>query len=89
MTDNILSKLTLGKWIALAVVLAVIGFVLLTQFTSFQIPKSVTEGESAPQEPARVQSQGSTETRNNLDAVNEIIRGKTENAQGEGADDGN
>lgn len=89
MADNILSKLTFGKWIALAVVLAVVAFVLLTQFTSFQIPKGVTEGESEAQQPRGVQSQGSTEMRNNLDAVNDIIRGKTESAEGEGAADGN
>lgn len=89
MADNILSKLTLGKWIALAVVLVVVAFVLLTQFTSFQIPNNVTDGEPQTQQPRGVQSQGSTETRSNLDAVNDIIRGKPESTQNEGAEDAN
>ncbi|MCQ0090352.1 MULTISPECIES: hypothetical protein [Rhodobacterales] len=89
MPNNILSKITLGKWIALAVVLAAIAFVLLIQFTSFQIPKSVTEGRSKPQDPAGIQSQGSTETRTNLDEVNDIIRGKKGNARSEGVGNDN
>ncbi len=42
---DLMSKMSLGKWIALAVVLAVVAFVLLTQFTSFQVPKSLTQGK--------------------------------------------
>lgn len=88
MTDNILSKRALGKWITLAVVLAVVAFVLLTRFTSFQIPTGVIDDTPVSQQPGGVQSQGSTETRNNLDAVNDIIRGNPERTQDGGAVNG-
>ena len=76
-----LSKMTLGRWIALAVVLAVIAFVLLTQFTSFQIPSSLTEGPGEPQVGGGITPQGPTTTDNNLDAVQDIIN---QRANGDG-----
>ena len=84
MAANIIGKMTLGKWIALAVVLAVVAFTLLTQFTSFQVPGSVTQGKPEPTVHPGIQLQGSTESRNNLDEVNAIIRGKNQNGQSEG-----
>lgn len=81
---DLMSKMTLGKWIALAVVLAVVAFMLLTQFTSFQVPKSLTGGTPGPAVHQGIQPQGPTTTRNNLDEVNDIIRGKNSNAQSEG-----
>ena len=58
MAANIIGKMTLGKWIALAVVLAVIAFTLLTQFTSFQVPGSVTQGKPEPDCPSRHPASG-------------------------------
>lgn len=81
MADNILGKMTLGKWIALFMVLAVVGFALLTQFTSFQIPKTLTGGQQVPTEHPGIQSQGSTTSRNNLDEVNDIVRGDKDKTQ--------
>lgn len=89
MAGNFLSTMTLGKWIGLAVVLAVVGFVLLTRFTSFQIPETLTEDPAAPQAPGGVKSRGSTATENNLDAVNEIIRGTDDETQSEDSADEN
>lgn len=83
MAANIIGKMTLGKWIALAVVLAVVAFTLLTQFTSFQIPKSLTGGKPEPTGHPGIQLQGTTDSRNNLDEVNDIIRGKNSNDQSE------
>ena len=84
MAANIIGKMTLGKWIALAVVVAVVAFTLLTQFTSFQVPGSVTQGKPEPTVHPGIQLQGSTESRNNLDEVNDIVRGKNQNGQSEG-----
>ena len=78
---DLLPKMTLGRWIALAFVLAVIAFVLLTQFTSFQIPRSLTEGPAEPQVGGGITPQGPTTTDNNLDAVQDII---DQRANGEG-----
>lgn len=83
MEDNLMGKMSLGKWIALAVVLAVVAFVVLTQFTSFQVPKTLSQDKPAPEAPVGVQSQGGTATENNLDAVNDIVRGKPENTETE------
>lgn len=83
MAGNPLTNMSLGKWIGLIVVLGVVAFVLLTQFTSFQIPKSLTEGTPEPAAPRGIESQGSTDTRNNLDEVNDIIRGKGQDDQSE------
>ena len=83
-----MAKMTLSKWIALAIVLAVVGFVILTQFTSFQVPRSITEGAQEPAVYPGVQPE-STATENNLDAVNEIIRGENTNTQSEESGDGN
>lgn len=80
---DFMSKMTLGKWITLTVVLAVVAFVLLTQFTSFQVPKSLTEGKPKPAVHPGIQLQGTTDSRNNLDEVNDIIRGKNTNSQSE------
>ncbi len=80
---DLMSKMSLGKWIALAVVLAVVAFVLLTQFTSFQVPKSLTQGKPEPAVHPGIQLQGTTDSRNNLDEVNDIIRGKNTNNQSE------
>ena len=88
MAANIIGKMTLGKWIALAVVLAVVAFTLLTQFTSFQIPKSLTQGKPEPAVHPGIQHGGSTDSRNNLDEVNDIIRGNKENTQNGGTDNG-
>jgi hypothetical protein len=88
MAANIIGKMTLGKWIALAVVLAVIAFTLLTQFTSFQVPGSVTQGKPEPTVHPGIQLQGSTESRNNLDEVNDIIRGNGNNTQSEETENG-
>jgi hypothetical protein len=84
MAANTFGKMTLRKWMALAVVLAVIAFTLLTQFTSFQVPGSVTQGKPEPTVHPGIQLQGSTESRNNLDEVNDIVRGKNQNGQSEG-----
>lgn len=73
---DLMAKMTLGKWIALAVALAVVAFVLLTQFTSFQVPKSLTGGKPEPAVHPGIQLQGTTDSKNNLDEVNDIIRGK-------------
>lgn len=83
MTDNIIGKMTLGNWIALAVVLAVVAFALLTQFTSFQVPGSMSQGKPEPTVHPGIQHQGSTDSRNNLDEVNDIIRGNGNNTQSE------
>ena len=88
MAANIIGKMTLGKWIALAVVLAVVAFTLLTQFTSFQVPKSLTQGKPEPAVHPGIQLDGSTDSRNNLDEVNDIIRGNKENTQNGGTDNG-
>ncbi len=72
MTNELFSKMTLTKWIALAVVLAVVAFVVLTQFTSFQVPRSLTEPAATPQVGGGITPQGPTQTENNLDAVREI-----------------
>lgn len=88
MAANIIGKMTLGKWIALAVVLAVVAFVLLTQFTSFQVPKSLTQGKPEPTVHPGIQLQGTTDSRNNLDEVNDIIRGNKENTQNGGTENG-
>lgn len=87
--NNLMGKMSLGKWIALAVVLAVVAFVLLTQFTGFQVPETRSSAPTTPQEPVGGQSQGSTAAENNLDAVNDILRGTPETTQPEGADDAN
>lgn len=87
--DNRMAKMLLGKWIAVAVVLAVVMVVLLAQFTSVQVPEPRTEETPTSQEPVGVQSQGSTATENNLDAVNDMLRGAPETPQPEGADDAN
>lgn len=84
MAGDLMAKMTLGKWIALAVVLAVVAFVLLTQFTSFQVPKSLTQGKPKPAVHPGILLQGTTDSRNNLDEVNDIIRGTKQNAQSEG-----
>lgn len=84
MAGDLMAKMTLGKWIGLAVVLAVVAFVLLTQFTSFQIPKSLTQGKPEPAVHPGIQLQGTTDSRNNLDEVNDIIRGTKQNGQSEG-----
>lgn len=73
MADNILAKMTLGKWIALFVVLAVVAFALLTQFTSFQIPKNLSGDQQVPTEHPGIQPGGSTTSRTNLDEVYDII----------------
>ncbi len=85
--NNLMAKMSLGKWIAVAVVLAVVAFVLLTQFTSFQVPEPRMEETPTLQDPVGVQSQGSTATENNLDAVNDMLRGTPETTQPEGGDD--
>ncbi len=87
--DNLMGKMSLSKWIALAVVLAVVAFVLLTQFTSFQVPETRSQENLAPDAAVGVQSQGSTATENNLDAVNDIQRGTPENTQTEETDNEN
>jgi hypothetical protein len=84
MATNIIGKMTLGKWIALAIVLAVVAFTLLTQFTSFQVPRTLTQGKPEPAVHTGIQLQGTTDSRNNLDEVNDIIRGKNQNGQSEG-----
>jgi cytoskeletal protein RodZ len=89
MMDNLIGRMSLGKWIALAVVLAVVAFVLLTQFTSFQVPETRSSAPPTSQEPVGVQSQGSTATENNLDAVNEILRGGSESPEAEESSDAN
>ncbi len=87
--DNLMGKMSLSKWIALAVVLAIVAFVVLTQFTSFQVPESRTQDKPVPDAPVGVQSEGSTATENNLDAVNDILRGTPENTQTEETDNEN
>ncbi len=82
MADNPMKEMTLGKWIAVCVVLAVVAFALLIQFTSFQIPKTLTEGKQEPAVHEGIQP-GDTTVPNNLDAVNEIIRGGNDNMQNE------
>jgi hypothetical protein len=84
MAGDLMAKMTLGKWIGFAVVLAVVAFVLLTQFTSFQIPKSLTQGKPEPALHPGIQLQGTTDSRNNLNEVNDIIRGTNQNSQSEG-----
>lgn len=88
MADNFMSRMTPGKWVAVFVVLAVVAFTLLTQFTSFQIPKTWTEGEQKPAVHQGIQP-GDTSSPNNLDAVNEIIRGGKDNVQTEETDNEN
>ncbi|WP_448329419.1 hypothetical protein [Sulfitobacter sp. M13] len=88
MAANIFGKMTLGKWIAFAVVLTVVAFALLTQFTSFQVPGSVTQGKPEPTVHPGIQLQGSTDSRNNLDEVNDIIRGNGNNTQSEETENG-
>ncbi|WP_156959014.1 hypothetical protein [Labrenzia sp. DG1229] len=70
---DLLSRMTLTRWIAFVVVLAVVAFVLLTQFTSFQIPKTLTQHKSEPQVGGGLELQGSTHAPTNLDAVREIL----------------
>ena len=80
---DLLSKMTLTRWIALIVVLAVIAFVLLTQFTSFQIPKALTGGQrTVTEDDYKTNPQGSTQASTNLDAVKDIL---DERASGAGA----
>lgn len=81
--DNQMGKMSLGKWIAVAVILAIVAFLVLTQFTSFQVPEARTQGKPVPEAPVGVKSQGSTATENNLDAVNDMLRGTPENPQAE------
>lgn len=88
MAGNLMTKMTLGKWIALAVVLAVVAFTLLTQFTSFQIPKTLTQSKPEPAVHPGIQLGGSTDSRNNLDEVNDIIRGNKENTRNGGTENG-
>lgn len=88
MADNPMRQMILGKWIAVCVVLAVVAFALLMQFTSFQIPKTLTGGTPEPAVHQGIQP-GDTSSPNNLDAVNEIIRGGSENNQSEEADNDN
>ena len=73
MVGDMLSKMTFGRWITLAVVLAAIGFVSLTQFTSFQIPKTLTESKQEPSVGGGLNLGGSTNSRTNLDEVYDII----------------
>jgi hypothetical protein len=87
MASEFLSKMTLGRWIALAVVLAVVAFVLLTQFTSFQVPKALTDGPAEPQVGGGINPQGPTTTDNNLDAVKDIIDRRSDGA-GQNSDGG-
>jgi hypothetical protein len=89
MMDNMMGKMSLGKWITLAVVLAVVAFVLLTQFTSFQVPEIRSSAPPTSQERVGVESQGSTATENNLDAVNEILHGRSESIEAEESSDAN
>lgn len=80
---DLLSKMTLARWIVLFVVLAVIAFVLLTQFTSFQVPKALTGGKrTVTEDDYKTNPQGSTHAPTNLDAVKEIL---DDRASGAGA----
>ena len=88
MADNPMRQMTLSKWIAVCVVLAVVTFALLTQFTSFQIPETLTGGAPEPAVHQGIQP-GDTTVPNNLDAVNEIIRGGSKNNQSEETDNEN
>ncbi|GFE66961.1 hypothetical protein [Litoreibacter roseus] len=81
--SEVLSKMTLSRWIALAIVLAVVAFVLLTRFTSFQVPETSVPEPGARQVGGGVTPQGSTVTDNNLDAVQDIIDKKPGNPAGE------
>ena len=86
MANDFLSRMTLGRWIALAVILAVVTFVPLTQFTSFQVPQLLTDGPGEPQVGGGINPQGPTTTDNNLDAVQDIINRRSDGAgqNGEG-----
>ena len=86
-------KFTWPKLFLAVVVAVVVGLFALFQFTTFQIPRNLTHGKPAvTEEDYKLQIGGSGITRNNLDELNDIMKGKKQigdgsvSATGEGAD---
>jgi len=89
MGNSVFGQLTLKKWIVLAVVLAAIGFTLLVNFTSFQIPRGITQGTVEPTVHPGIQVDGTTTSRTNLDEAYDIIHGSGADTNSRESGDGN
>lgn len=72
-----LNKMTWPKILAAIAIAVVVGVIALFQFTSFQIPENLFSKSKPLTVGGGLKNvNGSTETRNNLDEVNDIIKGK-------------
>lgn len=73
MVNDALSKMTPMRWILVAAIVAAVVIFSLFQFTSFQIPRSVTQGTAEPRVHQGIEPGGSTQSRTNLDRVYDQI----------------
>lgn len=81
------SGMQLKHWIITAVIIAAIVIFALFQFTSFQIPKTVTQGAPEQQVHGGIEPGGSTQSRTNLDRVYDQIHNRG-NGQADAAPEG-
>lgn len=88
MVSDLLSKMTLMRWLIVAAIVATLVIFSLFQFTSFQVPRSVTQGPLEPQVHQGIEPSGSTQSRTNLDRVYDQINNQSGGtAEGESDND--
>lgn len=83
MANDVLSKMTLTRWIIIAAIVAAVVIFSLLQFTSLQIPTSVTQGKQEPQVHQGIIPSGSTQSPTNLDRVYDQIHNQSGIGQSE------
>lgn len=86
MVNELISRMTLVRWIIAAVVIASVVVFSLFQFSSFQIPKTLTPGKLEPKVHDGIKPSGSTKSKTNLDRVYEKIHKNSSNGPVEGVE---
>lgn len=74
--NELLFNMQLKHWIIAAIVVAAVVIFSLFQFTSFQVPKTLTQGTPEPQVHEGIEPGGRTQSRTNLDRVYDRIHNR-------------
>ena len=80
MANNVLPGMTLGRWITLAIVAAIVVLAIVALWVGPWGGNRSFEPAPTPRAGGGIELQGSTITENNLDAVRERMQGGTQGA---------
>lgn len=80
--NEFLSSMQLKHWIIIAAVVAAVVIFSLFQSTSFQVPKTLTQGASEQQIHGGIEPSGRTQSRTNLDRVYDQIHNRSNGRPG-------